>query len=282
MPGLIVQPYDPVCSTFDLPYPHMLTDPGDTQATLALHDAHAHDFVPVGTTFDSAYILRHTPRDELVTLYGENGPSVSQLEAIEVVPGQMLGDLEQSAIGTAADLAALLCMAAAPSLAGSAPGTNGNAPAEVGKVTAFAPPGRPALGNLNPVFQVFRQWNLDERRVNEWRMLVQGGADRDQPDPVHADPGMRPNPVPGAPAYVNAAQNAPPAAPAPAPEVVARALGWIPLWRAWSRMASDVTADSSSAVPMSYTPTVTLGDGTQLQPSNADLTNAIRFLLDLP
>jgi hypothetical protein len=47
-------------------------------------------------------------------------------------------------------------------------------------------------------------------------------------------------------------------------------------------MASDVTADSSSAAPMSYTPTVTLGDGTQLQPSNADLTNAIRFLLDLP
>lgn len=283
MPGISAQPYDPGGSTYDLPYPNTLSDPGDTEETLALHDAHVHDFEQVGTTFDTAYILRHTPRDELVTTYGENGPSVSQLEGIEVVPGQMLGDLEQSAIGTAADLAALLCMAAAPSLAGAAAGTNGNAPAEVrAPVTAFNPPGRPALGNLSPVFQVFRQWNLDERRVNEWRMLVQGGADRDQTDPVHADPGMRPNPVPGAPAYVNAAQNAPPAPPAPAPEAVARALGWVPLWRAWSRMAADVTADSASTAPMSYTPAVRLADGTRLQPSNADLTNAIRFLLDLP
>ena len=282
MPGLSAQPYDTAGSTFDLPYPHTLTDLGDTQATLALHDAHVHDFVPVGTTFDSAYILRHPPRDELVTSYGENGPSASQLEAIEVVPSQMLGDVEQSAIGTAADLAALLCMAAAPSLAGWAPGTNGNAPAEVGKVNAFDPPGRPALGALNPVFQVFRQWNLDERRVNEWRMLVQGGADRDQTDPVHADPAMRPNPAVGASAYVNAAQNAPPAPPAPSPEAVSRALGWVPLWRAWSRMATDITADTSATSPMSYTPTVRLADGTLLQPSNADLTNAMRFLLDLP
>ena len=35
----------------------------------------------------------------------------------------------------------------------------------------------PALG---PVYQVFRQWNLDERRVNEWRMLVQGGAESEK------------------------------------------------------------------------------------------------------
>ena len=49
-------------------------------------------------------------------------------------------------------------------------------------------PGSPALADLGPVFQVFRQWNLDERRVNEWRQLVQGGAVSDQPDPAHADP----------------------------------------------------------------------------------------------
>jgi hypothetical protein len=33
---------------------------------------------------------------------------------------------------------------------------------------------------------------------------------------------------------------------------------------------------------MSYTPAVALRDGTRFQPSNADLTGAIRFLLDLP
>jgi hypothetical protein len=90
---------------------------------------------------------------------------------------------------------------------------------------------------------------------------------------------MRPD-TRGAP-YVNQAQNAPPPAPAPAPETVARGLGWVPLWRAWSRMAADMTADTSAAQPMSYTPTIRLADGTPLQPANADLTNAMRFLLDL-
>jgi hypothetical protein len=272
MPGIHAEPYDPADPLYDLPYPHTLTDPGDTQTTLADHDRHVHDFAPVGKSHDAAYVLRHTPRVELTTPYGELGPARSQLEAIELVPGQMLGDLEQSALGTAADLAVLLCMAAAPSLAGSAAGAGGKAPAEVqGPVTG---PG--IAGSVDPVFQVFRQWNLDERRVNEWRMLVQGGAEGDQPDPVHRDPAMRPNPVPG-PDYASRAQTA-----APRSEPIARALGWVPLWRAWSRMATDITADTSAATPMNYTPAVALRDGTRFQPSNADLTGAVRFLLDLP
>ena len=59
-------------------------------------------------------------------------------------------------------------------------------------------------------------------------------------------------------------------------------MGWVPLWRAWSRMAADVTSDASAPTAMNYTPVVPLPDGTQYRPSNADLTNAIRFLLDLP
>jgi hypothetical protein len=282
MPGLQAEPFDPDDPRYDLPYPHTLSDPGDTQATLPAHDAHEHDFFAVGETHETAYILRHTPRVELVTTYGESGPATVQLAALDIVPGGMLGNLDQSALGLAADLAVLLCMGAAPSLAGSAAGSGAAAPAEVrGPILAFDPPGSPAR-SVGPVFQVFRQWNLDERRANEWRLLVHGGAASDQPDPAHADPGMRPNPAPGAPGYASAAQSAPPAPPAPAPDQVARALGWVPLWRAWSRMAADVTADTSSASPMSYTPTVTLGDSTELQPSNADLTNAIRYLLDLP
>lgn len=281
MPGLQAEVYDPADPGNDLPFPHTLADPGDLQGTTSLHDAHVHDFAPVGTSVDDAYVLRHTPRSELLTTYGETGACRSSLDAIELVPGASLGDLEQSAIGTAADLAALLCMAAAPSLAGSANGSPGKAPAEVkGPLSAYTPTGlAPLPGTIGPVFQVFRQWNLDERRVNEWRMLVHGNAERDQPDPVHADPGMRPD-TRGAP-YVNQAQNAPPPAPAPAPETVARGLGWVPLWRAWSRMAADMTADTSAAQPMSYTPTIRLADGTPLQPANADLTNAMRFLLDL-
>jgi hypothetical protein len=281
MPGVQAEIYDPADPENDLPFPHTFADPGDTQGTTALHDAHVHDFAPLGTSVDEAYILRHTPRDELVTGYGETGPSHSNLDAIDVVPDALLGDIEGTALGLAADLAVLLCMGAAPSLAGSANGQGGKAPAEVkGPLTAFTPTGRPAIpGNLDPVFEVFRQWNLDERRVNEWRLLVNGRAERDQTDPVHADPGMRPD-TRVAP-YVNKAQNAPPAAPAPAPETVATALGWVPLWRAWSRMATDITADTSAQTAMSYTPTIRLPNGTALQPTNFDLTNAMRFLLDL-
>ena len=46
-------------------------------------------------------------------------------------------------------------------------------------------------------------------------------------------------------------------------------------------MAADMTADTSATAPMSYTPPIRLADGTPLQPTNADLTNGIRFLLDL-
>ena len=67
MPGLQAEVYDPADPGVDLPYPHTLADPGDTQPTIALHDTHVHDFSPVGTSVDEAYTLRHTPRDELVT-----------------------------------------------------------------------------------------------------------------------------------------------------------------------------------------------------------------------
>ena len=29
---------------------------------------------------------------------------------------------------------------------------------------------------MNPVYQVFRNWNLNQRRINEWQMLISGGA----------------------------------------------------------------------------------------------------------
>src|SRR5207248_10238586 len=58
MPGLQAEVYDPADPGVDLPYPHTLADPGDTQPTIALHDTHVHDFSPVGTSVDEAYTLR--------------------------------------------------------------------------------------------------------------------------------------------------------------------------------------------------------------------------------
>ncbi len=84
-------------------------------------------------------------------------------------------------------------------------------------------PGAPAVaGPIGAVNQVFRDWNLDHRRVNEWRMIVSGGAAREVAAP--ADP--------------NLADGA----------RVAEAMGWVPLWRAWLRVASDTTQDTSVAL----------------------------------
>jgi hypothetical protein len=261
LPGLDSEAFAGEDPAYRLPFPQLFADPGDTLATVADHDLHAADFTPVGTTRETAYLLRHTPRGKLTTTYGLGGPSGSSLEGFPVVPERTLGDLEYSALGLAADLAVLLCMGAAPSLS-AAPITTADA-------------SLPALPNptLDPVYQVFRQWNLDERRVNEWRMLVSGGAESEKGGrPRDRDPAMRPNPNAAAPAY---------ASPADAGERLATAMGWIPLWRAWLRMATDVTASTTAATAMPYTPLVPTRDGRLLQPSNADLSTAVRFLLDL-
>ena len=59
-------------------------------------------------------------------------------------------------------------------------------------------------------------------------------------------------------------------------------MGWLPLWRAWLRMASDLTSDTAAATAMPYTPSVATRDGRKFQPTNAQLSDGVRFLLDLP
>lgn len=253
LPGLEAEPFDSTDPLYVLPYPHTLADRGDDQATLADHDAHAADFAPVGTSKNGGYLLRHTPRVELTTTYGDLGPSRSPFDAIPLVPSRTLGDLEQTALGLAADLAVMLCMGAAPTL-------------NAGPL-AVPPPAIPDP-QLAPVYQVFRQWNLDARRVNEWRMLVSGGAvSEKRGHPENRDEGMRP----GAAPPVHAADGEP----------LANAIGWIPLWRAWSRVAADVTADTNADAPAPYTPTVATHDSHRFQPTNRQLSAAVRYLLDL-
>jgi hypothetical protein len=261
LPGLEAEVFHQSDPLYDLPYPQTLADPGDDRPTLAEHAAHAGDVVAVGKTKDTAYLLRHAPRVALDTTFSATGPSRSETEGFEVAPGAMLGDVDGSALGSAADLAALLSMAAAPSLGG-------------GTVPVENRAGRPNLAPVGRVYQVFRQWNLDERRVNEWRMLVAGGAESEKGgDARQADAAMRPLEPETAPPYRSPADDG---------EPLANALGWVPLWRAWTRIAADVTADTGSELPMPYTPTARLPGRAPAPPSNGDLTTAIRFLLDLP
>jgi hypothetical protein len=112
------------------------------------------------------------------------------------------------------------------------------------------------------VYEVFRHWNLDERRINEWKMIVTGGAD--------AEAGTaRPRPS----GITN---------PASGGEAVAGGLGWIPLMKAWKAMATDRHADSSSQSRHARAPFFRPDNTPPRQPTNSELTEAMRFLLDLP
>ena len=52
LPGLSVEVVGPDDPAYDLPFSHTLSDPGDSLATHADHEAHKADFVPVGKSKD--------------------------------------------------------------------------------------------------------------------------------------------------------------------------------------------------------------------------------------
>lgn len=245
-----------VDETTDLPWPHTLGDPGDQHGDLAGHLALADTFVDVGTDRAHAYTIALAPREEQATAVTFFGPA-SALSRIRFVPDPTIADSDQTALGAAADLCVLLALGAAPSL---------------GRVLPAKPAAAADLPAVGPVFQVFRQWNLDERRLNEWRMLVASGAESEKgADPAVRDPAMRPDPRNAA--YHSAAA---------AGHDLAAAMGWVPLWRAWLHVAEDLTADGDADIAMDYTPEVSFPDGTRRRPTNRQLTEGVRFVLDLP
>ena len=150
----------------------------------------------------------------------------------------------------AGDLAALLCMGAVSHLL----------PAnrlKVRQVRATA-----AGETIDPVYQVFRNWNLDHRRVNEWRMLVAGRSfSEKQNDSRTYDAAMT---DPRRAAY-RPRQNDEGAR-------TADQLGWVPLLRRWLRMTSQPASDPlGAAVPAGANAV-----------ANVALTRGIAYLLDLP
>ena len=234
--------------------------PATVSRTLEEHEAHKGDFVPVGKSKDKAYLLRHAPRVELVTGYGDLGSTRSQLDAIGLVPSGTLADLELSALGAAADLTVLLALGAAPSVAGAA-------------VTAEPLAAAPLPAPLAPVYQVFRQWNLDERRVNEWRMLVSGGAESEKAGhPADRDPAMRPDP-----AVRPYASQVPAGEPSAEPDGLASALAGL---AADGRRPHE--RHRTRRPPCPTPPSSRRATATAFQPTNAQLTAGVRFLLDLP
>jgi hypothetical protein len=184
---------------------------------------------------------------DLATRVGRAAAGASEFGGLRGVPLSGLADVDDTVLGTSADLALLLALGSASRLRSVTP---------VASDPNIVPAPPVVVGPVGPVDQVFRNWNLDHRRANEWRTIVGGGAAREAAppaDPVLAD---------GA--------------------GVADAMGWVPLWRAWLRVASDTTADTGARVVSRDTPTVRASDGTVFRPTNAQLTAGIRYLLDLP
>ena len=232
---------------YDLPWPASLLDPADELDPRPAADDPAHAaFAPLPDNPGKPYLLRHVPDAELAARMGP-GPGASEFDGLRGAPQPGLADADDTVLGTAADLAVLLALGAASRLQAVNP---------VAPDPNIVPAAPVVAGPVGKVGQVFRNWNLDQRRANEWRAIVGGGAAREAPAPADAvlADGTR----------------------------VADAMGWVPLWRAWLRVASDTTADTASATASRDTPAVRAADGTVIRPTNAQLTAGIRYLLDLP
>lgn len=157
-------------------------------------------------------------------------------------PDATLGE-GTSLLDDAADFGALLCMAAASHLLSDAE----RAPGVVGSAE-----------RLEKAYQVFRNWNLDHRRVNEWKMLVTGGAvSEKRGDPAGADPALPP--LDGG--WVLRT---------PRGEPVANDLGWLEAMRGWVDMARRPQQDAHATAPFRAG-----------SPSNLDLSRALAWLFDM-
>lgn len=238
---------------YELPPGATFADHGDTEETLAKHAIEAAKFKKLGTTQENTdYILYHAPKAAQSVRFGTRGPVADPFGTLEpalrteedssgypYVYDALSANSQDSLMGFAADFGALLCLGAVPHL--------------------------DAAPEADRIHQVFRNWSLDRRRVNEWRMLVAGGAVSDKgADLTRFDPAML---RPSDPA---AWRSKLAGASLEEGEKAARDLGWVPLFREWFDVARRPSLD-------------TLADERfkAANPSNHALTRAMAFILDL-
>jgi zinc dependent phospholipase C len=154
-----------------------------------------------------------------------------------------------SIMNDAADLGALLCLGAASRLA-----------LDDGAVT---PAG--ATRPLHRVYQVFRNWNLDRRRVNEWKLIVSGGAESERRGDFRAaEEAVVVDRADAGEVLGDASVERRRAA-----DAIVREHGWLGVFRAWVDMASRARTDSQD--------TAVFRPGA---PSNRDLSRAMAYLID--
>jgi hypothetical protein len=190
----------------------------------------------------SGAVVAGTPYDRIgrSTLEGFRYLAAANSTPVGVFSGETL-------IDRAADLGAILAMGAVSHLLTDA---------ERRAVGGNTQDTRPAV---NRVYQVFRNWNLNHRRMNEWRMLVLGNAvseKRGVPrDPDSLQPGV---PV----GWTSLTASG---------EETANLVGWVPLVAKWLDVARRPGVNSLA------NESFRAGD-----PTNRKLSEGIAFLFDLP
>ncbi|MEM8592285.1 MAG: hypothetical protein AAGF13_07135, partial [Pseudomonadota bacterium] len=198
----------------------------------------AAEFKSLGATEEGTdYILYHAPKPNQAvrmtpegTILGENETSIREQGhekgysyVLDAVTEEIL--TSDTLMSKAADLGALLCMGATRHMApASAPGDR--------------------------VYQVFRNWSLDRRRINEWKMLVEGGARPEKPNGLDQyDPTM-PRGDDGADAATWRAPLSTAADANALTEAVetANSFGWVPVLREFARIVAqgDDLTDSTT------------------------------------
>jgi hypothetical protein len=209
--------------------------PGDR---IRVHDGDFHQVRTVHTIVSDELLSVDQPFRPGISSPVVGGSDYERLGADDALgytfaPGSPDGDLpDDSLMAHAADLAALLCMGAATHLQDPLP------------------------AEADRVWQVFRNWNLDRRRANEWQMLVAGGAvsEKEFGHAERRDPAM----PEGAPDTRT-----------PAGEATATRHGWVPVMRKWLEMHRRGEEQLKMAARRP-------GD-----PTNHQLTQAMGFLLNL-
>lgn len=250
VPALTVTTIDSGDLLYNPPFPDMFSDPGDAYPIHREHDAHQADFLPVSEDPENPTPVCHVPRSVISSAVGIPGDRCSSDERLNLLPSGRDNDFTGTIIDKAAELGALFSIAAAPVLNGG----------------SIESPGASGDTTINQVSQVFRRWNLSERHIDEWQTLFGSGAD---PETLDGTPVAPPAPAAdGQPARPEGAQ-------------VATGMGWIPAFTAWQKMATDHEQDSNAADAMTDVPALRQDDEPPLRPTNRDLSNAMKYFLDL-
>jgi hypothetical protein len=259
----IVHSEDP---SFLLPAGALFADHGDAEESVEDHDEKAAVFKPIGKTeADSDYVLKHSHRAAQSVRFGKRGPIAidrglgstinepsQDEEGWAYLYNQHSAKFDDSLMSIAADFGALLSMSAVTHIVPDLKDSNDN--------------------NVGKVYQVFKNWNLDRRRLNEWRTIVSGNAinERDSTRSGYTEnmlgSSLRPSNHGSWEEALKSDQSA-----FDEGERTARELGWTKVLREWMDVARDNGQDTLA--------TSSLKPG---QPSNQALSRAMAYLFDLP